>query len=302
LKVKWSQSVMTQLTLPLMRATDRNSVHLDGVNRSTARSRSAKCRIGSTYARYFGHARYRRLNGLLLYLSMRGLGYDNWRDHDISGERAFLSNLLPNANHPVVLDIGAYHGEYARLVRQFNPTAEIYCFEPHPDSFKVLQQTAQQCGLMAFQLAFGSECGQAQLFDSASENGSKRASCYRETVEGRVSDISVHDVEMVTIDEFASAHNINEIELMKVDVEGGELNVLRGAHRLINERRIKAIQFEVGDLYPLRGTWVRHFYDLLTGYSFYRLLPNSLLPLGPYRPPTHERFHFHNVVALREPM
>jgi FkbM family methyltransferase len=292
---------MTRLSLPLMRATDGNPVHLDAIRRSSARSRSIKDRIGTTYARCFGHARYRRLNNLLLYLSMRGLGYDNWRDHAISGERAFLSSLLPDANHPVVLDIGAYHGEYARLVRQFNPAAEIYCFEPHPDSFKILQQAAQECGLMAFQLACGSECGRAQLFDAATENGSKRASCYRETLEPRVSDISVLPVEVVTIDEFASARNIRQIELMKVDVEGGELNVLHGAQGLIKERRIKAIQFEVGDAYPVRRTWMHDFYDLLTGYSLYRLLPNSLLPLGPYRPPTHELFHFHNVVALREP-
>ena len=64
---------------------------------------------------------------------------------------------------------------------------------------------------------------------------------------------------------------------------------------------IMPVQFEVGDAYPVRRTWMHDFYDLLTGYSLYRLLPNSLLPLGPYRPPTHELFHFHNVVALREP-
>ena len=134
------------------------------LGRSPARSRSIKDRIGTTYARYFGHVRYRRLNGLLLYLSMRGLGYDNWRDHTLSGEEFFLSYLLPTAKHPVVLDIGAYHGEYARLVRQFNPAAEIYCFEPHPYSFDILQQAAQECGLMAFQLACGRACGQGQIF------------------------------------------------------------------------------------------------------------------------------------------
>ena len=291
---------MTRLTLPLTDEAKRTPAHLTGLNRSSARARSIKDRLGTTYARCFGHVRYRRFNSLLLYLSMRGLGYDNWRDHALSGEESFLSELLPNAKHPVIFDVGAYHGEYARLVRQFNPAAEIYCFEPHPNSFKILQQAAQECGLMAFQLACGSECGPAQLFDSARENGSKRASCYRETVEPRVSDISVNDVEVVTIDEFASARNIREIELMKVDVEGGELNVLHGAQKLIRERRIKAIQFEVGDAYPVRGTWVRNFYDLLDGYSFYRLLPKSLMPLGPYRAPSHERFHFHNLVAFRD--
>ena len=84
---------------------------------------------------------------------------------------------------------------------------------------------------------------------------------------------------------------------MKVDVEGGALDMLHGAEGLIKERRIRAIQFEVGDAYPVRRTWMRDFHDLLTG----ALCRIALLPLGPYRAPTHERFHFHNLVALRDP-
>jgi FkbM family methyltransferase len=291
---------MNRVTPSPKRVTETNLDRVGAIGTQRSRSRPIKERLGTTYARCFGRPQYRRLNNLLLYLSMRGLGYDNWRDHSISGEESFLSTLLPDAQHPIVLDVGAYHGEYARLVRRYNPAAEIYCFEPHPNSFKVLQKAAQENGLMAFQLACGSQPGQARLFDSAVEDGSKRASCYRETVEARLSEISVHDVEVVTIDEFAATRNIRQIELLKVDVEGGELDVLQGAHGLVKERRIKAIQFEVGDAYPVRRAWMRDFYELLTGYSFYRLLPNSLLPLGPYRPRTHERFHFHNVVALRE--
>jgi FkbM family methyltransferase len=288
---------MTRLTAPFKRVAP-NRGGASGRKRSPFRP--SKEQLGTTYAYCFGRARYRRLNNLLLYLSMRGLGYDNWRDHAISGEASFLSSFFSGTENPVVLDVGAYHGEYARLVRRYSPTAEIYCFEPHPISFRLLQKTAQQCGLTAFQLACGKHSGPAQLFDTAHENGSKRASCYRETVEPRVSDISVHDVEVVTIDEFTAARNIKEIELIKVDVEGGELEVLHGASGLIKERRIKALQFEMGDCYPVRRVWMRDFYDLLKGYAFYRLLPNGLLPLGPYRASTHEWFHFHNVVAWRE--
>jgi methyltransferase FkbM-like protein len=108
----------------------------------------------------------------------------------------------------------------------------------------------------------------------------------------------MHKAEVVTIDEFARTRGIDEIELLKIDAEGAELDVLQGAGDLIRERRIKAIQFEIGEPDAVRNIWMRNYYDLLNGYSLYRLLPRGLLPLGPYRPTTHEVFRFQNVVAM----
>lgn len=42
---------------------------------------------------------------------------------------------------------------------------------------------------------------------------------------------------------------------------------------------------------------MKDFYDLLQGFSFYRLLPGGLLPMGPYTP-FHEIFQFQNIMAL----
>ena len=242
------------------------------------------------------------MNNLLLYLSMRGLGFDNWRDHAISGEESFLRVLLLRAaEHPVVLDVGAYHGSYAKIVRHYSPDASIYCFEPHPRSFKTLQRAAQEHGFTALPFACGAQNGDGYLFDFASEDGSKFASCYEETLrERRDAPLSRQQTKLVTIDEFARSNGIEEIELLKVDVEGAEIDVLRGASNFIHEHRIHAIQFEAGAAHAIRHTWMRDFYDLLVGFSFYRLLPHGLLPLGEYRSPTHEIFRFQNIVALRD--
>ena len=261
-----------------------------------------KERLGSAYARCFGRPQYRRMNNLLLYLSMRGLGFDNWRDHAISGEESFLQALLrKTAEHPVVLDVGAYHGDYAKIVRRYSSGARIYCFEPHPRSFKTLQTAAQEHGFTALPFACGAQNGDGYLFDFASEDGSKFASCYEETLRERRDDsLSRHQTKLVTIDEFARSRGIKEIELLKVDVEGAEIDVLQGANGLIHEHRIHAIQFEAGFAHVIQHTWMRDFYRLLIGYSFYRLLPHGLLPLGEYRPPTHEMFRFQNLVAVSD--
>ena len=112
--------------------------------------------------------------------------------------------------------------------------------------------------------------------------------------------LTMHETEVVKVDQFAEAHGIEQIELLKVDVEGAELDVLRGAGELIRERRIRAIQFEISYANAVRKSWMRDHCELLTGYSLYRLLPRGLLPLGEYRSSSHEVFRFHNLVAFRD--
>ena len=114
---------MTRISFSLRR--DARSGHRIGRRQLPV---PTKERLGSAYARWFGRPRYRRMNNLLFYLSIRGLGFDNWRDHAISGEESFLQALLlRTAEHPMVLDFGAYHGGYAKIVRRYSPSAIIYC-------------------------------------------------------------------------------------------------------------------------------------------------------------------------------
>jgi FkbM family methyltransferase len=291
---------MNRSVISQRRVSERNSGRATITDFNRPPAISIKERLGSAYARCFGSPRYRRMNNLLHYLTLRGLGFQNWRDHVISGEETFLRALLARApEFPVVLDVGAYHGEYAKLVRRYSPSATIYCFEPHPRSFEILRKTAEDDGFEALPLACGAHSGDGHLLDFAFQDGSKRASCYQDTLQvGRVVPLSVHDTKIVTLDEFARTRRIEQIELLKVDVEGAELDVLRGARELISQRRIRTIQFEISYVNAVQRNWVRDFYDLLIGYSFYRLLPHGLLPLGPYLPQTHELFWFQNLVAL----
>jgi FkbM family methyltransferase len=186
-------------------------------------------------------------------------------------------------------------------VRRYSPTARIFCFEPHPQSFDILQEVANEHAFTALPLACGAQSGPVYLFDFANEDGSKRASLYEDTLRiGSEARLTKHLTEIVTIDEFAENHNFDEVNLLKIDVEGAELEVLKGANRLIRERRVKAIQFEIGGSNVVREVWMRDFYRQLDGYSLYRLLPRGLLPLGEYRPTTHELFRFQNIIAFRD--
>jgi FkbM family methyltransferase len=241
------------------------------------------------------------MNNLLLHFALRGLGFGNWHNHVVTGEEHLVRSLgLGKRGQAVVLDVGAYHGDYAKLVRRYSPKAEIYSFEPHPRSFETLRTEAQEYDFASLQLACGAHGGTCELFDFAESDGSRLATRYREVLENYRpgSPLVSYQVGVISINQFVKDRGIETVDLLKIDAEGAELDVLHGASALNRELRLKDNQFEFGEPCAEQRTLMRDFWDLLAGYKMFRLLPAGLLPLGPYRPSSHESFHFHHVAAL----
>jgi hypothetical protein len=70
---------------------------------------------------------------------------------------------------------------------------------------------------------------------------------------------------------------------VKLDVEGHELHILRGATRMLAEGRIAAIQFEFGGANIDSRSFMRDFFDLLTPqYAIHRVLQHGLYPIVCY--------------------
>lgn len=88
---------------------------------------------------------------------------------------------------------------------------------------------------------------------------------------------------------------------MLVDVEGYELEVLKGASRMLLSESIKIIQFEFTQLNTTTRIYFKDFWELLsTNYNIYRLLPNGLLHIKNYNATTDEIFGYQNFVAIKK--
>ena len=85
--------------------------------------------------------------------------------------------------------------------------------------------------------------------------------------------------------------------MLKIDVEGFELEVLKGAEKLLREGRIKIIQFEFNEVNIIQRRFLKDFYDELPGFDFYRLDENRLIALNEWQP-KHEIFLFQKVIAI----
>ena len=105
------------------------------------------------------------------------------------------------------------------------------------------------------------------------------------------------DIPQVTLDDFCVENDIQSIDFVKIDTEGNEVNVMRGARRLIDKQCIGMIQFEYGGTYVDAKTTLKDVFPLLKrNYIICHLLPQGLLPLE-YSEGL-ETFRYSNWVAL----
>jgi FkbM family methyltransferase len=256
--------------------------------------------LANLYVWVFGRKAFYSWNQRLLNLAIRGLGVGNPTADVITPSEERLVRRLAANDQLTVFDVGAHVGEYASRLRQLSPKARIWSFEPHPTSFEQLSAVAAKAGIEALNLGLSDRPGTVKLYDHASGSGSAHASLHEHVIETIHSgNAQAIEVEVTTVDDFMKAHEVAHLNLLKVDAEGHELAILRGAQSGIATGAIDIVQFEFNEMNVVSRVFFKDFYDVLPGYSFYRMVVDGLVPIGDYRARTHEMFVLHNVIAIR---
>jgi FkbM family methyltransferase len=212
-------------------------------------------------------------------------------------EEHFLWRNRARLQGGVLLDVGANHGSYARLLHALAPSAQVIAFEPHPATFAVLRDMTP--GVTLINKAVGDKAGQLTLYDFRSSDGSTQASLSEAAVTLYSDDVVAHAVDCTTIDDFMTEARIDRIDFLKIDTEGHDLAVLKGASRALHERRIGMIQFEFIPANIATGVTMHGFFEALDGYRISRLCLNGdLRPFARYDVKRCEIYVTHNLIAV----
>jgi FkbM family methyltransferase len=250
----------------------------------------------SWYKKLTGRPKGYTWNLFLLNLAHQGLGINQWRSIEASGEKHFLQHILPKKKEAVIFDVGAYHGSYSKEALCSHPDARLFAFEPHPKSFSYLQQTAQALHFNAYPMGMGEEQATKLLYDYARKDGSAQASLYEEAFESYNIPTRAHTITVTTLDTFCKEKNIEHIDLLKVDAEGFEYEVLAGAQRMTGSLSVDIIQFELNHLSLISKKSIFDFKKLLPEYRFYRILYRGLIPID-WKQPMQALSEHQNIVA-----
>lgn len=170
----------------------------------------------------------------------------------------------------VVFDVGAHLGQTTLYFHKKFKNAHIHSFEPVAQNFhKLARNIGNRNRLFVNEIALGSSVGTAFVNEGDSDlTHSISTSSPSDKTE------DVQEVAVETIDWYVDREKINEIGLLKIDTEGHEIEVLKGADTTIKSGRVKAI-FAECDFYreDIQHTYFPDLLDYLSekDFSFFGL-------------------------------
>ena len=88
-----------------------------------------------------------------------------------------------------------------------------------------------------------------------------------------------------------------KIGLLKIDTEGHEFEVLKGAENLLKAGKIEMIHLEFNEMNVFSRVFFKDIWDYLPNYDLYRMLPDGLVHIKNYSPVFCEIFAYQNLVA-----
>lgn len=191
-----------------------------------------------------------------------------------------LANL-GSSSFTVIFDVGANIGQTAKKYSINFPKAKVYSFEPISASFYALKDNiATLNNVQSFNIALGSKKEMVEVI--LNSNPVSTCNSLNPSLRSENPSAEKEMVQVETLDDFIKNHKINSIDLLKIDTEGWELEVLKGAKKCISENRIKLILCEVG--FTDRNNRNTPFHELNKfmnsyNYWFYGLYETSLIQL-----------------------
>jgi FkbM family methyltransferase len=225
----------------------------------------------------------------------QGIGYGA---SSIKNELHSLIKFIPNGK--IFVDVGGNKGLYTQGILDIYKPQKIHVFEPSKINIEILKKKFKDNESIVI-----NGCGLSNINSNAvlysNNNGSGLGSLTKRKLDHFGIDFSVEEnVELIRFDDYW-ANNIDDdvIDLLKIDVEGHELEVLLGVGEKIHN--IKIIQFEFGGCNIDTRTYFQDYWYFFekNNFQIFRMTPLGNYEIKEYKE-VYERFHTTNYFCVNK--
>jgi FkbM family methyltransferase len=206
---------------------------------------------------------------------------------------------LINSDRPLLFDVGAHIGEYTEEFLKRFPNGRSFAFEPSPVHLTILRgQLSASPRVRIFPVGLGFEVSSKTLYKDKDVSGLASLT-RRRLAHMKIEMDCVESISIRTLDDVVIETGVTCIDLLKIDVEGHDLDVLKGSTNAMEKGLIKLVQFEFGGCNLDTRTTLQDFWYFFQqrGFAIGILQPSTRVhPLKMYDE-FYEQYRTANFVA-----
>ena len=169
--------------------------------------------------------------------------------HYATNADSFLKSVIQDSN-PMIIDAGANEGQSVSRFHRIWPNATIHCFEPAPEAFLRLKETHENHSRVYLnELGLSSQPGEGELSVlpnrtdlSSLEGFNQDAAWFAQRAAGNA--VTQSAIRLESLDGYWGNYG-EKISFLKIDTQGHELEVLRGADAVLADPELRPTAIEV---------------------------------------------------------
>lgn len=149
-------------------------------------------------------------------------------------------NKLPSSLAPIlIIDVGANVGDVTLAALRSFPDCKVICFEPVSNSYSLLSKRlvpfANRVTLIKKALSDKDDLSEINITSFHGANSIHKQSIYHSSANPSINELKKESIELVKLDNYLDKFDNQRVDVLKIDVEGHELNVLRGGAKFISQ-------------------------------------------------------------------
>jgi len=198
-----------------------------------------------------------------------------------NGEYKLLCRIFKNVKNPCFIDVGANLGHHSlyflKIIKSDN--YKHYLFEPNIHLIEKLNDSFKTKKSLIYNLAVGEKIKSCFFYYKSDLSDTGQNSLLKHKYLDKK-----YECKMITLDSFINNERLNNINFLKIDVEGYELNVLKGLKDSLKKEKIDYIQVEYSQQWLEMGGSIKKMLNFLANYNYtlYRIKKKELVKINYY--------------------